>query len=44
MGSIPAWQGDNLAKMEGKSLGEEILEELEVWRRCIEKLEGLLER
>lgn len=30
--------------MEKESLGEEILAELEVWKRSTEKLEGLLER
>lgn len=38
------WKGDKLVKMEGGLLGKEILVELEVWRRSIMRLVGMMER
>lgn len=44
MASRPVWKGDKLVKMEGGSLGKEILVELEVWRRSTVRLVGMMER
>lgn len=44
MASRPVWKGNKLVKMEGGSLGKEILVELEVWRRSTVRLVGMMER